>query len=110
MSEFENRSHFEEGGSLEVHHEGSEIELNEGSEIELNHVAVDEKSDDTVESFTVIYEGPADAPLNQGLYDVEHEHAGSNSILLVPILTEASDKQHYQFVVSNLREVDSPKS
>jgi hypothetical protein len=51
--------------------------------------------------FSVIFRGPLDQPLEQGMYPVVHEIMGTESLFLVPIAREA-DGFRYEAVFNNL--------
>jgi hypothetical protein len=51
--------------------------------------------------FSLVFRGPLDQPLEQGLYLMTHETMGSESLFLVPIAREP-DGFRYEAVFNNL--------
>ena len=51
--------------------------------------------------FSLVFRGPVEQPLEQGLYPISHEKMGAESLFLVPIGREA-DGFHYEAVFNNL--------
>jgi hypothetical protein len=51
--------------------------------------------------FSLVFRGPLDQPLEQGLQPMLHEKMGNESLFLVPIAREA-DGFHYEAVFNNL--------
>jgi hypothetical protein len=51
--------------------------------------------------FSLVFRGPLDQPLEQGMYPMTHEKMGTESLFLVPIAREA-DGFHYEAVFNNL--------
>lgn len=51
--------------------------------------------------FSLVFRGPLEQPLEQGLYLMTHERMGEESLFLVPIGREA-DGYHYEAVFNNL--------
>ena len=51
--------------------------------------------------FSLVFRGPLDQPLEQGLYPMNHEKMGTESLFLVPIARKA-DGFRYEAVFNNL--------
>ena len=51
--------------------------------------------------FSLVFRGPLDQPLEQGMYPITHAKMGTESLFLVPIAREA-DGFHYEAVFNNL--------
>jgi hypothetical protein len=51
--------------------------------------------------FSLVFRGPLDQPLEQGLYPMIHETMGTESLFLVPIAREV-DGFRYEVVFNNL--------
>ena len=51
--------------------------------------------------FSLVFRGPLDQPLEQGMYPISHEKMGTESLFLVPIAREA-DGFEYEAVFNNL--------
>ena len=51
--------------------------------------------------FSLVFRGPLDQPLEQGLHPMTHETMGTESLFLVPIAREA-DGFRYEAVFNNL--------
>jgi hypothetical protein len=51
--------------------------------------------------FSLVFRGPLDQPLEQGLHIMTHDTMGTESLFLVPIAREA-DGFHYEAVFNNL--------
>lgn len=51
--------------------------------------------------FSLVFRGPLDRPLEQGLHPMTHETMGTESLFLVPIAREA-DGFRYEAVFNNL--------
>ncbi|MCD1260933.1 hypothetical protein B5M42_019205 [Paenibacillus athensensis] len=45
----------------------------------------DRGSNDAVEQFSIVFKGALDAPLQQGLYQLQHETLGAVDWMLVPV-------------------------
>lgn len=45
----------------------------------------DQRQQDGWESFSLLFEGPADAPIGQGLVPLEHDDLGRLELFLVPV-------------------------
>jgi len=51
--------------------------------------------------FSLVFRGPLDRPLEQGLYPITHEKMGTEGLFLVPIARE-EDGFQYEAVFNNL--------
>jgi uncharacterized protein DUF6916 len=51
--------------------------------------------------FSLVFRGPLDQPLEQGLYPLTHESMGTESLFLVPI-GQGADGFRYEAVFNNL--------
>jgi|WetSurMetagenome_2_1015567.scaffolds.fasta_scaffold386607_2 hypothetical protein len=51
--------------------------------------------------FSLIFRGPLDQPLEQGMYPLTHEKMGTDSLFLVPVACEA-DGFRYEVIFNNL--------
>lgn len=99
MSDHLKREHYEdsEGTPLTVH-------LDDDTTVELTQVDYTDISNEKVDGFSVLFEGPPDQAFDQGSYPVEHANAGKGEVLLVPVVNQESKKRAYQLVVSKLKE------
>lgn len=62
------------------------VQLDEAHTLELELIEANEiHSPTTQEQFSLIFRGPLDVPLQQRTYQLDHEHLGTNALLLVPI-------------------------
>ena len=64
----------------------TEVEVREGQAIEGLR-----------QPFTLIFRGPKDRTLGEGLYKVENEDVGTVELYIIPIIT-VGDRQNYQVV------------
>ena len=77
------------------------IQLDQGvlalelSEVELNPADSTETS--SRRAFTLIFHGPPDPILAEGIHQLEHDDAGTLEIYLIPIIS-APDRQAYQAI------------
>ena len=55
------------------------------------------------DTFSVMLEGPAEAALEQGVYEFEHDSLGSFPLFIVPVDLPQSGTQRYQAVFNRLR-------
>lgn len=70
---------------------------------ELRLVEAEEhKSSQRSERFSLIFQGPADAPLAQGTYQFEHDQLGAFDLFIVPVGQDQSGMQ-YEAVFNRLR-------
>jgi hypothetical protein len=55
--------------------------------VQLTEVTINENSDERNgrQSFSIVFRGPRDLELTQGMYPVSHEELGEFSLFLVPI-------------------------
>jgi hypothetical protein len=70
-----------------------EVELAEVSEIKLH---------DTQEQFAVVFRGPRDRFLSQGIRSLDHEKLGQSDLFLVPIREDA-EGYYYEAVFNRFR-------
>lgn len=71
-------------------------------ELELVEVNSDERMrDEGVESFSIVFRGPADLYLPQGIYRMEHGRTGSCEIFIVPIKRDG-EGFYYEAVFNRL--------
>jgi hypothetical protein len=86
MSTLSKREHFEgkEGMTLKVH-------LDEQTTAELTQVDYNDKSNEQIDGFSAVFEGPVEQAFDQDLHRVEHPDAGPGELFLV-LLLEAIPK------------------
>ena len=78
------------------------VEHNQWGNVTLELVSVsDLRETPRQRMFSLIFRGPQDQPLEQGLYSIIHEKMGNESLFLVPIAREA-DGFRYEAVFNNL--------
>jgi hypothetical protein len=53
------------------------------------------------EPFSLIFRGPADRPLNQGAYPLEHDQLGGHELFLVPIGLGSDGRGPYYQAIFN---------
>lgn len=67
------------------------VSTNEGAEFEAKLVALERApANGTLETFSLQFHAPADAPQAQGTYRMAHDHFPDLDIFLVPIRQDAS--------------------
>jgi len=82
-------------------------QLNENRSIDFELVEVEPRfSPDGYECFSLQFRAPADAPIAQASYAVNHEKMGSLTIFLVPI---GQDSDGITFEAVFNREISEPK-
>ncbi len=72
------------------------------AELELNLAQVSELStNQNYEMFSLVFDGPAEYPLRQRIYRLEHDQLGSLELFLVPV---GRDKEvyHYEAVFNRM--------
>lgn len=62
--------------------------------INLESMRPNNPGDDSRQSFSVMFQGPMEPRLNQGIYALENESMGRIEIFLVPIETNATGVQY----------------
>jgi hypothetical protein len=99
MSTLSKRKHFEgkEGMTLKVH-------LDEQTTAELTQIDYNDKSNEQVDGFSAVFEGPVDQAFDQDLHRVEHPDAGPGELFLVPVVGGDPQKRHYELTVANLKD------
>jgi hypothetical protein len=60
-----------------------QLDPSESAEVELIQVTGQESN--TMETFSLVFRGPADQPFRQGTYTLQHEKLGTFQLFLVPI-------------------------
>jgi len=98
-----NRKHYEGNNGATLKVKGDD----DTTTAELTQVEFEDTSDDQIEGFSVVFEGPQEQALDQGVHAVEHSEGGEGQAFLSPILGGASKKRRYQLVVSKLKDDDS---
>lgn len=74
-----------------------------GKTIELELIGVTELNySPRQEAFSIVFRGALDSPLQQGLFDLEHEKLGSFAIFMTPIARQP-DGFHYESCFNRLR-------
>ena len=69
-------------------------------DVELTEVDVRERPiEELRQPFTLIFRGPKDRTLREGLYKVENEDVGTVELYIIPIIS-VGDRQDYQVVFS----------
>lgn len=104
MSKFASKDifHGKEGASLKV-------KVDDNFTAELKQVEFSDASNDHVEGFSVVFEGPHDHAFDQGVHQVEHEEEGEGEMFLVPIVSKDPSRRLYEFVVSKMKDFDGPE-
>lgn len=75
-----------------------------GKTVELELISVTELNySPRQEAFSIVFRGSVDSPLNQGLFDIEHEKLGSFAIFMTPVARQ-QDGFHYEACFNRLRE------
>ena len=76
----------------------------EDEPVDLKLVEVTDKTPEGFpgEQFSIVFEGPADAPLGQQTYQLEHGDMGSLELFLVPV-GEQDDKRFYEAFFNRLK-------
>ncbi len=80
--------------TFRVHREGEPLE------VELTEVSVDKRdppAEGMRKAFVLIFAGPKDALLPEGLYEVESEKTGRLPLYIIPIISPG-ERQSYQVV------------
>ena len=87
-------------------HVGSTFEVKtESGAVKLELAKVTDHSKENLESFSALFRGPKDKSFDQGTYKVSHGKLGELQLFLVPVVNpQDDDKNHYEFVVSRLKE------
>lgn len=62
----------------------------------------DSPTSPTMESFAVLFRGPASPCLSQGTFQFQHEHIGTASLFIVPVGRDQSG-YYYEAVFNRLR-------
>ncbi len=98
MSSLHEREHYEKskGTTLTVH-------LGDNESAEIRQANFSDQSNDSIDGFSVVFEGPHDMPLDQDVHTVTHPEAGRGEMMLVPIVSKDPSVRKYEFVVSNLK-------
>ncbi|MEW6212913.1 MAG: hypothetical protein AB1631_31610 [Acidobacteriota bacterium] len=74
-----------------------------GRTVELELIAVTELNYSPLqEAFSILFRGALDAPLPQGLFDIEHDRLGSFAIFMTPVARQ-QDGFHYEACFNRLR-------
>ena len=78
-----------------------------GKAVELELIEVAEVNySPRQEAFSILFRGPLDSRLQQGLFDFEHEKLGSFSIFMTPVARN-QDGFHYEACFNRLRKEES---
>jgi hypothetical protein len=78
-----------------------------GKTIELELIEVAEVNySPRQEAFSILFRGPLDFRLQQGMFDFEHEKLGSFSIFMTPV-ARREDGFHYEACFNRLRKEES---
>ena len=81
------------------------IETDQGAPLELELIEVSElKSYPEQEEFAIVFRGPLNVFLGQGIRMLAHEHMGEFEIFLVPIRQD-DDGFYYEAVFNRLRDL-----
>lgn len=80
------------------------------SSLDLTLVEATPHEDDHTTGFTLLFEGPAETQLRQGVYSLSHDEVGNHEIFLVPVQAAPSSPEaiHYEAVFKHLKEEGSP--
>jgi hypothetical protein len=100
---------------MAVQEKHAQFEGNEGStfaaskddeSVDLKLVEVVEHDQEQMRGFTLLFEGPADNPLSQGLIRVAHDAAGEHDLFVTPVQADphATDVIHYEAVFNELKD------
>lgn len=93
-----------------AHFEGKEGESftakAEEDSLNVKLVGVSEREDEHTKGFSLLFEGPAETQLRQGLYTVAHDDVGEHEIFLVPVMADPMnpDVVHYEAVFNRLKD------
>lgn len=74
--------------------------------VELKLVEVAEHDQEHIKGFTLLFEGPEDQPLSQGVIRVAHDDAGEHDIFVTPVQADphATEVIHYEAVFSEVKD------
>lgn len=72
-----------------------------GAQTTLELIEVTEHASSAMETFSLIFKGPADAPLAQKIYQFRQQQLGELSIFIVPI-GRAAEEMRYEAVFNRL--------
>ena len=81
-----------------------EIHPQEGKKIKVELVEITEDKKGKVESFSVLFRGPKENPLDHDTHKVKHPKMGEFNLFLGPVATEETDGVYYQAVFTRLVE------
>jgi hypothetical protein len=71
--------------------------------VELRLIEAADKSNHRQEMFSIVFQGPDQTFLPQGLYSMEHDKVGAFELFIVPIGHDQNG-YHYEAVFNRLRE------
>lgn len=95
------------------HFEGKEgegfVAKSDDASLDVKLVEVTQREDDHTHGFSLLFEGPAETQLQQGLYTVQHDDVGAHDIFLVPVAAapNQADVVHYEAVFNRLKDADT---
>jgi hypothetical protein len=82
---------------FEVHTESAGV-------VEVELIEVTDHSQESVESFSLVFKGPLEKPFEQRLHRVKHTQMGEFDLFLVPITYGKMDAMYYQAVFNRVLE------
>ncbi len=81
-----------------------EIYVDATDKVTVELVEVSDHSNEQIDGFSVIFQGPLENQLHQAIYTLAHEKMGEISLFLVPIVYGKTDAVYYEAVFSRLIE------
>jgi hypothetical protein len=79
------------------------IHSEEAGAIEVKLVEIEEKSNEKVECFSLLFRGPLDNILPQKIHRLKHHKLGEMELFVVPITYPKHDGMYYQVVFNRLK-------
>ncbi len=79
------------------------IIFEENEILELELIRVDDKSNDAIESFSLIFYGPPNFILHQSIYRFYHELIGDFELFIVPVQSSTATAIHYQAIFNRFK-------
>lgn len=73
--------------------------------VKLELVEVSEIKSEVTEGFSLLFRGPKEQFLNQGIKKTKHKKMGELDLFLVPVVSEKQDGFYYESVFNRLKEV-----
>lgn len=87
-------------------HTSFRIPAGNGEPIVLELIEVEDRSSPQMEQFSLLFRGPLEPALDQGIRELEHAELGPMALFLVPVgPNRAGTGMRYQAVFNRIREV-----